>query len=122
LHSFPTRRSSDLTAGSEEKAELARRHGCDHVILYRSEDIVERVREITQGAMVPVVYDSVGKDTFDASLAALAPFGTMVCFGASSGPVPPVPLTALRATLYLTRPSLLAYAVLRADLDAMASV
>lgn len=109
------------TAGSEEKAELARRHGCHHVILYRKEDIVERVREITNGAMVPVVYDSVGKDTFDASLAALAPFGTMVSFGASSGPVPPVPLTALRGTLYLTRPSLLAYAERREDLEAMAN-
>jgi NADPH2:quinone reductase len=109
------------TAGSEEKAELARRHGCDHIILYRREDIVERVREITNGAMVPVVYDSVGKDTFDASLAALAPFGTMVSFGASSGPVPPVPLTALRGTLYLTRPSLLAYSERREDLEAMAN-
>src|SRR5690606_23676979 len=108
------------TAGSEEKAELARRHGCDHVILYRSEDIVERVREITDGAMVPAVYDSVGKDTFEASLASLAPFGTMVCSGAASVAVPPVALTALRGTLYLTRPSLLAYAERREDLEAMA--
>ncbi|MFA7503142.1 MAG: quinone oxidoreductase [Burkholderiaceae bacterium] len=109
------------TAGSEEKAELARRHGCEHVILYRSEDIVERVREITDGAMVPVVYDSIGKDTFDASLDSLAPFGTMVSFGAASGPVPPVPLTALRGTLYLTRPSVLAYSQRREDLEAMAN-
>jgi len=109
------------TVGSEEKAELARRHGCEHVILYRSENIVERVREITDGAMVPAVYDSVGKDTFDASLASLAPFGTMVSFGAASGPVPPVPLSALRGTLYLTRPSVLAYSARREDLEAMAN-
>ncbi len=94
------------TAGSTEKAELARRHGCDHVILYNQENIVERVREITGGAMVPVVYDSVGKDTFQASLDALAPFGLMVSFGNASGPVPPMPLTALKQTLYITRPSL----------------
>jgi len=109
------------TVGSEEKAELARRHGCEHVILYRTEDIVERVREITNGAMVPAVYDSVGKDTFEASLNALAPFGTMVSFGAASGPVPPVPLSALRGTLYLTRPSVLAYSQRREDLEAMAN-
>ncbi len=109
------------TAGSEEKAELARRHGCAHVILYRSEDIVERVREITDGAMVPAVYDSVGKDTFEASMNSLAPFGTMVSFGAASGPVPPVSLKALRGTLYLTRPSVLAYSERREDLEAMAN-
>jgi NADPH:quinone reductase len=94
------------TVGSPEKAALARRYGADHVILYKQENIVERVREITRGAMVPVVYDSVGKDTFAASLDCLQPFGLMVSFGNASGPVPPLPLTALKGTLYITRPSL----------------
>jgi len=94
------------TVGSPEKAALARKYGADHVILYKQENIVERVREITRGAMVPVVYDSVGKDTFAASLDCLQPFGLMVSFGNASGPVPPLPLTALKGTLYITRPSL----------------
>ena len=94
------------TVGSPEKAALARKYGADHVILYKQENIVERVREITKGAMVPVVYDSVGKDTFAASLDCLQPFGLMVSFGNASGPVPPLPLTALKGTLYITRPSL----------------
>ena len=94
------------TAGSIEKAALAKRHGADHVILYNSENVVERVREITGGAMVPVVYDSVGKDMFQTSLDCLQPFGMMVSFGNSSGPVPPMPLTALKGSLYITRPSL----------------
>jgi NADPH2:quinone reductase len=94
------------TVGSPEKAALARKYGADHVILYKKENIVERVREITRGAMVPVVYDSVGKDTFSASLDCLQPFGLMVSFGNASGPVPPLPLTALKGTLYITRPSL----------------
>jgi NADPH2:quinone reductase len=94
------------TVGSPEKAALARKYGADHVILYKQENIVERVREITKGAMVPVVYDSVGKDTFSASLDCLQPFGLMVSFGNASGPVPPLPLTALKGTLYITRPSL----------------
>ncbi len=94
------------TVGSPEKAALARKYGADHVILYKQENIVERVREITKGAMVPVVYDSVGKDTFAASIDCLQPFGLMVSFGNASGPVPPLPLTALKGTLYITRPSL----------------
>jgi NADPH2:quinone reductase len=94
------------TVGSPEKAALARKYGADHVILYKQENIVERVREITKGAMVPVVYDSVGKDTFSASIECLQPFGLMVSFGNASGPVPPMPLTALKSTLYITRPSL----------------
>jgi NADPH:quinone reductase len=109
------------TVGSEEKAELARDHGCDHVILYKKENIVERVRELTNGAMVPVVYDSVGKDTFSASLDCLQPFGLMVSFGNSSGPVPPLALTALKGTLYLTRPSLVPHVAKRANLDEMAA-
>ena len=94
------------TVGSPEKAALARKYGADHVILYKQENVVERVREITKGAMVPVVYDSVGKDTFAASIDCLQPFGLMVSFGNASGPVPPLPLTALKGTLYITRPSL----------------
>jgi len=109
------------TAGSREKAELARAHGCDHVILYREENVPERVREITGGQMVPVVYDSVGKDTFQMSLDSLQPFGMMVSFGNASGPVPPVPLTALRGSLYITRPSLMPHIAQRARLDAMAA-
>ena len=109
------------TAGSEEKAKLARANGCDHVILYRKENVVERVREITGGAMVPVVYDGVGKDTFQTSLDCLAPFGTMVSFGSASGAVPPVPLTALRGSLFLTRPSLMAYTETRSTLEEMAA-
>lgn len=109
------------TVGSEEKAKLARAHGCDHVILYRKENVVERVREITGGEMLPVVYDSVGKDTFQTSLDCLQPFGTMVSFGNASGAVPPVPLTALRGSLFLTRPSLMSHTEKRATLEEMAA-
>ncbi len=109
------------TAGSEEKAALARRFGCDHTILYKRENVVERVREITGGAMVPVVYDSVGRDTFQASLDCLQPFGLMVSFGNSSGPVPPVALAALKGSLYLTRPSLMTHIENRANLEEMAA-
>jgi NADPH2:quinone reductase len=108
------------TVGSEDKAALARKYGCDHVILYKTENIAERVREITNGAMVPVVYDSVGKDTFQASLDSLQPFGMMVSFGNASGPVPPVPLTALKGSLTLARPSLMAYIAKRTDLEEIA--
>jgi NADPH2:quinone reductase len=109
------------TVGSEEKATLARRFGCDHTILYKRENVVERVREITAGAMVPVVYDAVGKDTFDASLDCLQPFGLMVSFGNASGPVPPMPLTALKGSLYVTRPTLMAHIDNRANLEEMAA-
>ncbi len=104
------------TVGSKDKAELAKAHGCDHIIMYREENVAQRVREITGGAMVPVVYDSVGKDTFQASLDSLAPFGLMVSFGNASGPVPPMPLTALKSTLYITRPSLGPHTASRANL------
>ncbi|KAB2854112.1 MAG: quinone oxidoreductase [Bauldia sp.] len=109
------------TVGSEEKAALARRFGCDHTILYKQENVVERVREITGGAMVPVVYDSVGKDTFQASIDCLQPFGLMVSFGNASGPVPPVPLTALKGSLYITRPSLMAHIANRANVEEMSA-
>jgi len=110
------------TVGSNEKADLARAHGAAHVINYNTENFVERVKEITGGAMVPVVFDSVGKDTFIGSLDCLAPRGTMVSFGNSSGPVPPFALTELvsRGSLYITRPSLAAYTSTRAELEATA--
>jgi NADPH2:quinone reductase len=99
------------TVGSADKAELAKAHGYDHTILYREENIVERVREITNGAGVPVVYDGVGKDTWTQSLDCLCPRGMMVSFGNASGKVPPVELGELtsRGSLYLTRPTLMTY-------------
>ncbi|HET9948191.1 MAG TPA: quinone oxidoreductase [Longimicrobiales bacterium] len=99
------------TAGSEEKAELARANGCEHVILYRTENVAERVREITGGAGVHVVFDSVGKATFEGSLDSLRPRGMMVSFGNASGPVDPVaPLVLLqKGSLYLTRPTIAHY-------------
>jgi NADPH2:quinone reductase len=111
------------TVGSNEKAELARAHGAAHVINYNTEDIVARVREITDGAMVPVVYDSVGKDTFVRSLDCLQPRGLMVSFGNSSGAVPPFSLSELasRNSLYVTRPTLAAYAASRRELESMAA-
>jgi NADPH2:quinone reductase len=111
------------TVGSNEKAELARSHGAAHVINYNTEDVVQRVLEITKGAKVPVVYDSVGKDTFIRSLDCLQPLGLMVSFGNSSGAVPPFALSELvsRGSLYITRPTLATYAAKREDLEAMAA-
>lgn len=106
------------TAGSDEKAELARAHGCDHVIVYTREDFVGRVREITDGAGVPVVYDGVGAATWEGSLDCLARFGTMVSFGNASGAVPPVaPITLMaKGSLFLTRPTVVDYLAERRDL------
>lgn len=111
------------TVGSKEKGELALAHGAAHVINYNEEDIAARVREITKGAGVPVVYDSVGKDTFAASLACLRRRGLMVSFGNSSGPVPPVAPGELskHGSLYLTRPTLGDYMATRDELEAMAA-
>jgi NADPH2:quinone reductase len=111
------------TVGSNEKAELARKHGAAHVINYNTEDVVQRVLEITNGAKVPVVFDSVGKDTFTRSLDCLAPLGLMVSFGNSSGAVPPFSLSELvsRGSLFITRPTLQTYAATREDLEAMAA-
>jgi NADPH2:quinone reductase len=111
------------TVGSNEKAELAKAHGAAHVINYNTEDVVQRVLEITNGAKVPVVYDSVGKDTFIRSLDCLQPLGLMVSFGNSSGAVPPFALSELvsRGSLYITRPTLQTYAARREDLEAMAA-
>ena len=106
------------TVGSDEKAELARAHGCDHVIVYSREDVVERVNDITDGAGVPVVYDAVGQATWEASLDCLQRFGTMVSFGNASGPVEPMAPTLLAAkgSLFLTRPTVMDYTADRADL------
>jgi NADPH2:quinone reductase len=106
------------TVGSEQKAEIARANGCDHPILYTTEDFAVRTRDITDGAGVDVVYDSVGQATFMHSLDCLRPMGMMVSFGQSSGPVPPVDLgwLAARGSLFITRPSLMAYTADRQDL------
>jgi NADPH2:quinone reductase len=106
------------TVGSDEKAELARAHGCDHPVIYTREDFVERVKEITGGAGLPVVYDSVGRDTFEGSLDCLRPLGLLVSFGQASGPVPPFAIGTLagKGSLYLTRPTLATYIERREDL------
>jgi NADPH2:quinone reductase len=111
------------TVGSAEKAELAKAHGCDHPIRYDQEDVVARVRELTGGRGVPVVYDSVGQATFQRSLDCLAPLGMMVCFGQSSGKIPPFDTAILgqKGSLFLTRPSLVNYTAARADLVRAAS-
>ncbi|WP_340148584.1 quinone oxidoreductase [uncultured Sneathiella sp.] len=107
------------TVGSEEKAELAKAHGCTHTILYREEDFQKRVMEITDGKGVPVVYDAIGQETFEKSLDCLSPRGLMVSFGNSSGPVKNVDLAILGAkgSLYVTRPSLMTYTAKREDLE-----
>ncbi|GLU35272.1 quinone oxidoreductase [Trinickia caryophylli] len=111
------------TVGSDEKAELARAHGCDHPIVYTRENFTERVREITNGAGVPVVYDSIGKDTYVGSLDCLAPLGYFVSFGSASGPLPPLDAGELasRGSLFFTRPTLFSYIAKREWLDAMAA-
>jgi NADPH2:quinone reductase len=111
------------TVGSDEKAELAKAHGCDYPIVYTRDNFTKRVREITNGAGVPVVYDSIGKDTYTASLDCLAPLGLFVSFGNSSGPLPPIDSSELagRGSLYFTRPTLFSYIAKRSDLDAMAA-
>lgn len=110
------------TAGSDDKAALAKAHGCDHVIVYTRENFVERVKQITGGKGVPVVYDSVGKDTFMGSLDCLRPRGLMVIFGNSSGAVPPFDVGQLapKGSLYLTRPTLGTYIAAREERDAAA--
>jgi len=106
------------TVGSDDKAKLAKAHGCHHVINYSRENFVERVKEITKGKKLPVVYDAVGKSTWDGSLDCLQPRGLMVSFGNASGAVPPVNLGILstKGSLYVTRPTLATHIASRADL------
>jgi NADPH:quinone reductase len=110
------------TVGSPEKAAIARAHGCDVAILYREQDVAAAVREITGGKGVPVVYDSVGKDTIEASLRCLAPRGLLVSFGTASGPVPPLDLFRLNTlgSLYVTSPAFVTHTSDRAELLARA--
>jgi len=107
------------TVGSDEKAELARAHGCDHPIVYTRQDFAAEVERITEGKKLPVVYDSVGKDTFLKSLDCLRPRGLMVSFGNASGPVDPIPpgILAQKGSLFLTRPTLFHYIADRAELE-----
>jgi NADPH:quinone reductase len=109
------------TVGSDDKAKLAKAHGCDHPIVYTREDFVERVKELTKGEKVPVVYDSVGKDTFMKSLDCVRPLGMMVSFGQASGSVGPIDLGVFGAkgSLFFTRPTLNTYAAKRSDMLAM---
>ena len=109
------------TVGSDAKGELAKAHGCDHVINYSTENFVARVREITGGEGVPVVYDGVGKDTFMGSLDCLRPLGMLVTYGNASGPVPPLDLLLLsqKGSLFVTRPTIMSYTAKRPDLEAL---
>ncbi len=111
------------TVGSAAKGELAKAHGCDHVINYSTENFTQRVREITGGEGVPVVYDGVGKDTFMGSLDSLRPLGMMVSYGNASGPVPPFDLLLLsqKGSLFITRPTVAGYTAKRSDLEELGS-
>jgi NADPH2:quinone reductase len=111
------------TAGSADKIALAKANGFDHVINYRDDDFVAKVREITGGKLCDVVYDSVGKDTFPGSLDCLRPRGMFVSFGQSSGPIPPFNMALLsqKGSLYATRPTLFTYIAKREDLEASAA-
>ena len=101
-----------------QRPKLAKANGCTHTINTKREDFVARVNELTGGRGCDVVYDSIGKDTFPKSLDCLKPKGLWVSFGNSSGPVPPFELTALKGSLFATRPSLFAYTARREDLEA----
>lgn len=106
------------TVGSQEKADLAKSQGCDHPILYREENFTDRVRELTNGEGVPVVYDSIGAATFEGSLDCLRPLGMMVTYGNATGPVPDFSpaLLAQKGSLFITRPTLMSYVAKREDL------
>ncbi|TIO90514.1 MAG: quinone oxidoreductase, partial [Mesorhizobium sp.] len=110
------------TASSVDKVELAKAHGFDHVINYKEQDFVAGVAAITGGKKCDVVYDSVGNDTFPASLDCLRPLGMFVSFGQSSGPIPPFPMSLLaqKGSLYATRPTIFVYNAKREDLVASA--
>jgi NADPH2:quinone reductase len=111
------------TVSSDEKAALAKANGCAHTVVYTRENFVERVKALTGGKGVPVAYDSIGKDTFPASLDCLQPRGMFVSFGSSSGPVPPfdIMLLSQKGSLYATRPTLVTYTASRANLTTMAN-
>jgi NADPH2:quinone reductase len=111
------------TVSTEEKAELARAHGCAHPIVYTQQDFVGEVNRLTAGAKLPVVYDSVGRDTFLRSLDCLRPRGLMVSFGNASGPVEPMSplLLSQKGSLFLTRPTLFHYIATRAELEESAT-
>ena len=110
------------TVGSDQKADLARAHGCDHTIIYTKENFVERVKEITNGRGVPVVYDSVGRDTLLDSIECIEPRGILVNFGQSSGKLENFDIGSLgKGSLYLTRPSLMTYTAARVDLESSAN-
>jgi NADPH2:quinone reductase len=110
------------TVGSDEKAELARAHGCDHPVVYTRQDFVAEVERITEGAKLPVVYDGVGRDTFMKSLDCLHRRGMMASFGNASGPVEPFPPTILaqKGSLFLTRPTMYDYVATREELETAA--
>lgn len=110
------------TVGSEEKAELARQNGCDHTILYKTENVAERVKELTDGKGVPVVYDSIGASTLEASLDSLRPRGLLVSFGNASGPITNfnIGMLAAKGSLYVTRPTLMTYIAERSNMLTMA--
>lgn len=109
------------TVGSEEKAKIAKAYGCDHTIIYSRENVAERVKDITKGRGVDVVFDSVGKDTFQGSMDSLRKYGLMVSYGNASGKVPPIDLAALKGTLFVTRPSLMPYTESREELELTAN-
>jgi NADPH:quinone reductase len=106
------------TVGDKAKGELAKKHGADHIVYYREEDFAAKVKEITGGRMVPVVFDGVGKDTWEKSLDCLQPRGLMVSYGNASGAVPPINIAVLntKGSLFLTRPSLNGYVAKRDEL------
>ncbi len=111
------------TVSNQEKAALARAHGCDHVIDYGKEEVAKRVRELTGGAGVPVVFDGVGRSTFISSLESLSRRGLMVCFGTASGTIPPFDpqILAMKGSLFLTRPALADYIADPAEKAALAA-
>jgi NADPH:quinone reductase len=110
------------TVSNAAPGEVARAHGCDHIVYYSREDVAKRVRELTNGVGVDVVFDSVGKDTFEASLDSLRRRGLMVCVGTASGPIPPFnpQILAMKGSLYLTRPALADYIADPAEKDELA--
>jgi NADPH:quinone reductase len=110
------------TVSTDEKAAIAKAHGCEHTIVYTREDVATRVRELTDGAGVPVVYDSIGKTTYQSSIDSLAKRGLLVCFGTASGPIPPIKAMelAVKGSLFVTRPALADYIADKGERAALA--